>query len=134
METFQVIRRAMSADADTLGELLIEGERAACTLELPWKDDAPNVSCIPLGTYTVKMMYSPHFKRDMPHVLGVPGRTDILFHNGNHDYDSLGCVILGMTLSGNVLIDSDIALDSFVSWLVSVGGEALAAISMAEAV
>jgi hypothetical protein len=66
------------------------------TLELPWKENAVQASCIPKGVYeTVKrnsIKYGEHF-----HLLNVPGRTWILIHHGNYYRDVLGCILPGRT-------------------------------------
>ena len=64
------------------------------TLELPWKDNQRNISCIPYGEYDVKkrhtQKYGEHF-----HVLGVNGRSYILIHSGNFVSDIQGCILVG---------------------------------------
>jgi len=64
------------------------------TLELPWKENQTNVSCIPTGTYKVKKRYSKKFKNHL-HITEVTGRTHILIHSGNYFTDILGCVLVG---------------------------------------
>ncbi len=49
---------------------------------------------IPDGTYTVEVNYSPKFKRDMPILKGVPGRTGIRMHRGTKPEHSKGCILL----------------------------------------
>ena len=39
---------------------------------------------------------SPHFKRDLPELLDVPGRDQILIHAGNYVSDSKGCILVGL--------------------------------------
>ncbi len=74
------------------------------TLELPWKDNARNVSCIPEGTYQfakrkIGSFYARYSKR-LGHdftiqVKGVPDRDYILVHIGNVLEDTRGCVLVG---------------------------------------
>lgn len=64
------------------------------TLENPWIDNLPNVSCIPLGLYLCKRIDSPKFG-DSFEVTGVEGRTHIIFHKGNMELDTKGCILLG---------------------------------------
>src|SRR5687768_549742 len=73
------------------------------TLELPWKDNEKNVSCIPEGDYLVKKM-PPTSKRKYQYfwVQDVPGRDSILWHPGNYTRQILGCL-----LPGEELIDMD---------------------------
>ena len=72
-------------------------------LELPWHGNAPNISCIPAGSYHAAMLYSARFGRALYHLTDVPGRTLIEIHNLNwcgdvalgwHS-DSDGCLGIG---------------------------------------
>jgi hypothetical protein len=66
----------------------------ALTLERPWLDNQRKVSCIPDGTYRVVRHQSPKFGNTF-WVQDVPGRSEILFHKGNIDDDSHGCILVG---------------------------------------
>ncbi|MDB4299641.1 DUF5675 family protein [bacterium] len=68
------------------------------SLELPWKDNKNDISCIPTGEYIVRKRYSKKYKNHL-HVTDVEGRTWILIHHGNYHTDILGCIILGSDLS-----------------------------------
>ncbi len=74
------------------------------TLELPWRDNKRNESCIPDGPYkVVKRTYGQYFQayqRRWGHkfsmeVANVEGRGDILIHTGNSMKDTRGCIIIG---------------------------------------
>jgi hypothetical protein len=65
-----------------------------CTLELPWRNNMRQVSCIPEGTYQVVRRNNAKFK-DHYHVLQVPGRDFILIHPGNYTSQILGCILPG---------------------------------------
>lgn len=56
---------------------------------------------IPAGTYTVKLMPAAANPKhgECWEVQNVPGRTDILFHSGNDERDSEGCILLGLGFS-----------------------------------
>lgn len=64
------------------------------TLELPWKQNQVNVSCIPSGIYHCKRTDSPRFGETFE-VTDVFKRTHILFHKGNLDDHTKGCILLG---------------------------------------
>lgn len=122
--TFEIVRDHMT-DSPTTGEMLIEGEHFCYTLEDPWINNAPNISCIPEGQYFVKLLYSPHFGRPYPHILGVPGRSGILIHSGNTDSDTQGCVLVGDYRDGNTISGGLLgALPRFLEWFASMGNEA----------
>ena len=50
--------------------------------EPPWRDNLPNKSCIPGGTYQVQKTNHP-IHGLCYQVLDVPERTDVLLHKGN---------------------------------------------------
>lgn len=63
-------------------------------------------TCIPLGTYRLALRTHggfnqryrkrfPGFHLGMIEVLNVPGFTDILWHCGNDDDDTAGCLLIG---------------------------------------
>lgn len=79
----------------TFGVLNVEGQPPfALTLEPPWEDNAPFISCIPEGEYFVATFNSTHFGHCFQ-IMDVPGRTFILFHKGNMKKDTKGCVMVG---------------------------------------
>ena len=49
---------------------------------------------IPALTYRVDVTISPRFKRPLPILLQVPGRTGIRFHRGSRPEHSKGCILL----------------------------------------
>lgn len=49
---------------------------------------------IPPGTYPLEVTYSPRFKRLMPLVSAVPGRSGIRFHPGTKPEHSRGCILV----------------------------------------
>lgn len=68
------------------------------TLELPWLDNQKRISCIPKGTYNVEKRYSTKYKSHF-HILDVPNRSYILIHNGNFNSQTLGCILVGRTMT-----------------------------------
>jgi hypothetical protein len=87
------------------------------TLEPPWKNNQPKVSCIPAGVYEVIITLSPRFGRLMPHLLNVPNRTEIEFHYGNTVSDTEGCVLVGTTETQYGIAWSRLAFGKFFPWL-----------------
>lgn len=91
-----ILLRNKSGSKQTLGILTIfDTKDMFHTLELAWKDNKRNVSCIPVGNYDVKWTYSPKYKRKMYLVSNVPNRKGIRIHSGNYYSDILGCILLG---------------------------------------
>ena len=89
-----LIKRIAENEYGTFGVLLDGDLPFALTLERRWFGNEQHVSCIPIGTYVCRRVDSPHFG-DTFEVTGVPGRSEILFHKGNLDDDSHGCIIIG---------------------------------------
>lgn len=85
--------RVESGPNGTFGLLEVEGLRLH-TIELPWRFNLRNVSCIPVGAYSVIRWESPS-KGDCFKVLDVPDRDDILIHSGNTIYQFQGCIGVG---------------------------------------
>lgn len=76
----------------TPGVCTVDGEYFGVTLELPWKDNRPRVSCIPEGVYSLAITDSFKFKRPMLEILKVPGRAGIRVHNVNSWTQLRGCI------------------------------------------
>lgn len=88
------ITRGIDTGKQMQGKLTTDG--FSCdTLERPWKNNQPNISCIPKGTYNVKWTFSPRFMRYTYEVQKVPNRVGVRFHKGNYFFDVEGCILLG---------------------------------------
>ena len=91
----------------TLGELRFE-TRVWYTIERPWLDNKPSVSCIPPGYFTMVRANSPRFSTDPAYqgklweISTVQQRTHILLHVANYSRDLAGCVGLGTGLMGDL--------------------------------
>lgn len=85
------LRRFHLSDKATQGALLGPDGLVCLTLELPWKDNLPEISCIPCGSFVATEVKSPKFGRTFD--VSVPSRSYIRFHRGNSAEDSLGCIL-----------------------------------------
>ena len=99
----QLLRHTFTAEA-TCGTLSGAGD-SFVTLELPVKDGLPG-SAIPTGLFQIVMLPSPKFEAStdpwvmkyagsIPHVIGIPNRSNILIHFGNDAADTEGCILVG---------------------------------------
>lgn len=81
--------------------VLIDNKPFCLTLELPWKDNRQDVSCIPAGEYlcnrTVRLKVGQTFE-----ILQIPNRSDVLIHKGNNVWESRGCLLLGEQFEDSV--------------------------------
>lgn len=68
------------------------------SVERPWMENKPNVSCIPCGTYQLLRSKFYASADDYPcyEIVKVPGRSLIKIHIANTMDDVKGCIGLGM--------------------------------------
>ena len=100
-------------DKVTFGKLELEGaDKDIYTLELPWKDNKRDSSCIPQGIYNVAP-YNGNKYLLAWRVLKVPGREEILIHPGNFacdinmngkifHSDTKGCILVGFGINEEI--------------------------------
>ncbi len=99
-----IITSGPSTEQGTLSRVSVPHAEWACfALELPWKDNRTNVSCIPAGEYEVAYTFSPHFGKKTYQIINVPERSGIRIHSGvwagdkskGYHTHSLGCPLFG---------------------------------------
>jgi len=98
------LKRISSAQHGTFGVLLDGETQFALTVEPPWKNNAPFISCIPFGRYVCERVQSRYWGNTFT-VRGVLNRTYIRFHWGNYGGlhggllqqgpDTKGCIVVG---------------------------------------
>jgi hypothetical protein len=92
------LKRIADDGVQTLGHLHLGNGKVYQTLELAWKNNERQRSCIPKGTYKVRKRtsakYGEHF-----HILNVLNRDMILIHHANFHNQLLGCIAPGKGLS-----------------------------------
>lgn len=135
-----LVLREPWTEQGTFGKLRILDERELewdC-IELPWRDNAPRISCIPAATFHAKLVDSAHFERKVYLFDGIPGRSAVEMHPANwagdvgagwHS-DLLGCIALGMSRGTmtppdkkrpqECVLNSKLALEQFIE---ATGGE-----------
>lgn len=94
------LKRIRQADSGTGGELVLidlETDKSLVlfTVERPWVNNMPFVSCIPAGSYTVRRRDGSNQGLKYPEaweVLDVEGRSGILFHVANYPSEVFGCI------------------------------------------
>jgi len=91
------IVRYSETDNGVYGVMEYNGIPFCLTLEPNDRGNGKN-SCIPAGRYTCKRHSGTKYKNTWG-IQNVPNRTAILFHVGNIEDDSLGCILLGSTLA-----------------------------------
>ncbi len=119
--------RTSTSDQGTHGTLVLDGF-VRPTLELPWRNNERNVSCIPCGVYRCTQVHSQKFGM-VYHISNVPNRSWILIHLGNWAGDTSegwksdveGCILIGTErgeMEGqNAVIHSRYALEEFMFFM-----------------
>lgn len=92
----ELVRLETSKNYGTLGVLKINKKVFCCTIEPPDNENERNISSIPTGQYICRRYNSPTFGETFQ-VIEVTGRSGILFHKGNTEGDTAGCIILGQS-------------------------------------
>lgn len=89
------IERKILSDKCTMGYLSINKKAVCYTLELPWENNAKNISCIPAGSYSGILRYD---KSDGWRIQleNVPDRDGVQIHMGNYTKQIKGCLLVGM--------------------------------------
>ena len=104
----------------TRGEITDDDSGAVvvpATLELPWRDNQHDISCIPAGVYTCA--YTDHPTHGWVYqVMDVPDRDAILLHIGNKPADTEGCILLAERddPDGTDVDDSGTAFRAFMAY------------------
>lgn len=121
------LRRIARKDKYTIGKLYLDGVYFCDTLEdkdrgltksMPLSEiNAKKVygeTAIPVGTYAVKITYSPKFKKNLPRLYNVPGYEGILIHSGNYPKDTLGCILVGKNTVVGAVMESRATMEKLL--------------------
>lgn len=124
MADITVNRTRAYEDKQTIGSLTTD-TFSCVSLELGWKENQNNISCIPEGTYEwERLESSPSF--DYPHlwIRDVPNRSYIKCHASNFVDQLLGCIAVGddlVDIDGDGLVDVTNSKDTLAELLDNVG-------------
>jgi hypothetical protein len=99
------LKRVCSSEQGTFGVFIDDQKPLFVTVELPWRDNKRNISCIPQGAYICeRSKYTKVLKSwgvrtfksyETFEIVDVTRRTGIKFHVANTINDLLGCVGIG---------------------------------------
>lgn len=103
------IQRAISTPHYTEGKIFVGDELIGDTLELPWRNNQTDVSCIPAATAAYRLVkravgrFAAAYRKRWGHdgsleIKFVNGRLVILIHTGVSVQDTLGCPLVGQKL------------------------------------
>ena len=120
------------SEKSTIGKIYLNGEFMSYSLELSWRDNRRNISCIPDGKYSVRLRTAKESAtRDYLHLLvqDVPDRGYILMHIGNYassDWpegdktDTKGCILTGCAIADkpDTIWESKVAHTALLNTLI----------------
>jgi hypothetical protein len=106
-----VLERIETSDEGTFGRITI-GKQTFYSGELPWRGNASNRSCVPLGIYPCVQTLSPRFHRFLYLLQHTDSRSNVRIHPANfmgdrelrdpatgklkYHSELNGCIALGM--------------------------------------
>ncbi len=125
---FTLIRTAYTGFGTT-GQIVNQIGLPICSsLELPWKENEKNVSCVPIGVYEIKL--DTRHKGQLSEILvwelvDVAGnRTQCQFHIANWCSELLGCIapVSSLTMLNGSLFGAS-SKDAFTKLMRSMGNK-----------
>ena len=111
-----VNRKWYSANS-TIGTMSVDDQHFCNTLEPRADRSEGKPYCIPAGSYSVQILFSPRFQMNTPHVMNVPGFEEIEIHPGNFPKDTEGCCLAGTTVSQDFVGNSRAAFHALMQRL-----------------
>jgi len=92
----ELILERVYLGTETLGSMYDDSSLVCKTMELPWRNNARSISCIPEGLYYV-IQQPPKPGREYPYfrLPNVPGRSGILIHRITYVSGLKGCIGVG---------------------------------------
>jgi len=119
MKNVRMTRVAANPNHGCFSTWVLDGQPICVALEPYHRNNLAKVSCIPTGQYLMKRYDSPSYGPNMWEITNVGGRSYILVHWGNRDFNTQGCVLLGEefgTLQGDwAVLSSKKAYNEFMS-------------------
>lgn len=91
------LNRFAYSDSGTFGHLITPDGLRYATVERPWLDNKPSISCIPTGVYICQPRRFNKGGYDAIEVTEVDGRTNILMHIANRPEQVEGCIGINTT-------------------------------------
>lgn len=88
----------LSIDGNRICEVLEDEDRGlkqTDSLDVILSKKIKGKTAIPVGTYEIKITYSPRFKKYLPLLIAVPGFDGVRIHSGNTAEDTEGCILCG---------------------------------------
>lgn len=123
--------RLKEGDKQTIGQLTVKEDGKTvykgCTIELPNKHNQRNISSIPEGKYTIQEEFHD-ILGSVVRVHNVPNRDGILFHEGNYNTNTKGCILVGQEfedINNDGVLDIKYSALSMGEFLFALAGESV---------
>ena len=121
------IKRTHYRDDGVFGVMDREGQPFCVTIELPWKNNQKEISCIPEGEYLCERFLRSSGQETFL-VLNVPNRDGILIHTANTISDLRGCIGIAeffhkKDVSGNTQTSVGMSKDAFNEFMNMLSGQ-----------
>lgn len=117
-----ILNRFISTGEGTFGILTVNGI-SFFTVEKPWVNNTPEISCIPSGKYTLTPHGSAKYgdvlcmindEKKITHFKGHDSkRFACLIHTANYERDVIGCIGLGEKYLGHMITNSRKSITKF---------------------
>jgi hypothetical protein len=105
-----IVDRLYRHSQSIIGKMYVNGSELCYTLELPWKHNKHNISCIPYGSYG-GYVRTDGTKGWRIELTGVPSRSHTQIHVGNYPSEIRGCILVGTGFTTNMVTHSRVARD-----------------------
>ena len=135
MKTLHLVREP-STEHETMGRLFAgkagRAIREWWTIELPWKANAPNISCIPAGAYalvpidgkSIRLFGGTVADRE-EHLTAFVTRFGVLIHPANCAHELKGCIAPGLSrgsIGGHRAVEQSRAAMEEIMWYLGWDG------------
>lgn len=121
---YLTLRRIKFHADGIFGQLLYDNNIIAITLEHAYRCFSDWIPKIPIGNYPcVRGMHRlENMTEDFEtfEIKNISNCTGILFHIGNYNRDSHGCVLLGKAIDGNMITNSKETFENFMDMLKGI--------------
>ena len=120
-----MLTRQSYLDTGTFGTMRLTDGAIVVTVERPWLNNRPGVSCIPEGVYSCRRGFFHRGGYATFEVCDVPGRSLIKFHKANWPRELQGCIAPNLKLvpDPGSLLRGVSSAQAFARFMASLEGE-----------
>lgn len=113
--------RVASGPGGAFGVLVVDGNPEAVTLERVFDERGETRPVIPAGTYRCEPTFFHAGDYPTWEVVNVPGHSRVLFHRGNFERESLGCILVARSFEGKWVGGSRLGFEAFEAAVMESG-------------